>query len=319
MVVGIRLEFLSAEMRAEIEEICKKSGYELRYLSEDKIELSDIEDCGILFGKIPAKMLKDVKGLKWYQTPSAGVDGLLDDSVYANPNVILTNASGAYGVTIAEHQIMMIIMLMRRQLGYFIGQNERNWVNLGNVSSIYGSTIVIVGVGNLGCEFAKRAKALGARTIGIRRTSNKSEPGFDEMYTEAELSRILPRADVVSMCLPQTESTQGMLTRERLALLKDTALIVNVGRGSAIDQEALAEALYAGKLGGAALDVTVPEPLPKEHPLWNAPNAIITPHVSGNHSLAYTREIIHTIFKENLIKFAKGETLSNVVDRKIGY
>lgn len=185
--------------------------------------------------------------------------------------------------------------------------------------SIFGSTIAVVGTGNLGSEFAKRVQAMGAKVIGVRRTGNALENGFDEMHNVSEIDEVLPKADVIALNLPGTAETKNILTRERIASLKSNAIVMNVGRGSAIDQEALNEALREGKIAGAALDVTSPEPLPEDHPLWTAPNTIITPHVSGNYSLEYTCQVLIDIFEGNLIKFAKGEKLDNIVDRKAGY
>ncbi|MBR5266380.1 MAG: D-2-hydroxyacid dehydrogenase, partial [Clostridia bacterium] len=119
--------------------------------------------------------------------------------------------------------------------------------------------------------------------------------------------------------LPGTDDTTGLMTAQRIAMLKEDAILMNVGRGTAIDQDALNEALRGGKIAGALLDVTNPEPLPADHPLWTAPNCLVTPHVSGNYSLQYTCEVLLDIFENNLKKFAKGEKLDNVADRKAGY
>ena len=152
---------------------------------------------------------------------------------------------------------------------YIEGQKEAKWVNLGDVRSIFGSTILVIGTGNLGAEFAKRVQAMGAKVIGVRRNGNQNIDGFDEMYNVNDLDNLLPKADVIALNLPGTDETTGILTKERIESLKEQALIMNVGRGSAIDQDALNNALRNGKIAGAALDVTYPEPLPKEHSLWS--------------------------------------------------
>lgn len=319
MKAAVRISFLNESIKERLKKTADEIGCQIVFLGDEEPDVKDIEDCDILFGKFKASMLKNVKNLKWYQLPSAGVDGFTDDSIYPNPDVVLTNGNGAYGVTIAEHQILNLLMLMRKAPQYIEGQKNKAWKNLGDVRSIFGSTIAVVGTGNLGSEFAKRVQAMGAKVIGVRRTGNALENGFDEMYNVAEIDEVLPKADVIALNLPGTAETKNILTRERIASLKSNAIVMNVGRGSAIDQEALNEALREGKIAGAALDVTSPEPLPEDHPLWTAPNTIITPHVSGNYSLEYTCQVLIDIFEGNLIKFAKGEKLDNIVDRKAGY
>lgn len=318
MKIAVRMPFAEGAVKNRLEKTAQDLGYAIKFLGEQEPMISDIADCQILFGKIPTPLLKQVKELKWYQSPSAGVDGLTDE-VFPSPDVILTNGSGAYGVTIAEYQIMMLLMLMRHAPQYLEGQKTAVWKNLGDVRSIFGSTIVVVGTGNLGGEFAVRVQNMGAKVIGVRRNGNSICAGFDEMYNIADIDKVLPRADVVAMNLPGTLETVGVLTAGRIGALKSNAIVLNVGRGSAIDQDALNEALRNGKIAGAGLDVTSPEPLPTDHPLWTAPNALITPHVSGNYSLEHTRDVLIDIFERNLKKFAKGETLDNIVDRKTGY
>ena len=134
-----------------------------------------------------------------------------------------------------------------------------------------------------------------------------------------ELERLLPDMDVVALSLPGNTATRHVLSRERIGLLSSNAIVLNVGRGSAVDTDALSDALYAGKIAGAALDVTDPEPLPADHPLWSAPNALITPHISGGYSLPETLEQIADIFAENLRRFQEGQPLRNVVDMETGY
>ena len=143
--------------------------------------------------------------------------------------------------------------------------------------------------------------------------------GADEVYGLDALDSLLPRADVVALSLPGNPSTRHVLNRERIGLLNPNAIVLNVGRGTAIDTDALCDALYEGRIAGAALDVTDPEPLPEDHPLWDAPRTLITPHISGGYSLPETLEQICGIFAENLERFRKGEPLRNVVDMETGY
>ena len=234
--------------------------------------------------------------------------------------MLLTNSAGAYGVTIAEHIIMVTLMLLRQMQPIQEAVRRREWLPPLPMRSICGANITMLGTGDIGTTFARRAKAMGARSIcGVRRTLKDADPAFDHVMTMAELETVLPDTDILVMALPATSETAGVLNRERFALLPAQAVVVNVGRGSAVDQEALAEALNAGRIAGAALDVFVPEPLPKESPLWETKNLLITPHVAGNMSLGYTRDKDVEMFCEDLDNFVAGRPLTHLVNRKLGY
>ena len=168
---------------------------------------------------------------------------------------------------------------------------------------------MIVGLGDIGGEFAKRLKALGAYTIGIRRKSTNKPDYLDELHQMEQLNDLLPKADIVALSLPATKLTNGIINKKTLSLMKKDAVIINVGRGTAIDTDALCDALEKGNLLGAALDVTDPEPLPSDHRLWKIKNAIITPHVSGGYSLEETRNRIVNISVENLEAFLRGKKM----------
>lgn len=215
------------------------------------------------------------------------MDAYLDDALYPSPDVILTNSSGAYGVTIAEHLIMVTLMLLRHASAYVLEAAAHRWGPVLPMRSIMGSTITVVGTGDIGTEFARRAKSMGAKSIrGVRRTMKPADPAFDSVHTHDQLESLLPDTDLLVLALPSTPDTIGFLSRRRIALLPKTAFVINVGRGSAIDQPALVDALNAGQLAGAALDVFVQEPIPDGDPIWDAKNLLLTPHVSGQLSLA---------------------------------
>ena len=177
----------------------------------------------------------------------------------------------------------------------------------------------MVGIGNIGGSFAKRCKAMGATVRGVKRTPSEKPDYVDELYLTKDLDRAIEGADVVALCLPGTHETQQIMTAQRLGQMKKDALLLNIGRGTALDQDALIQVLQKGLLGGAALDVASPEPLPPENPLWDMGNVILTPHVSGNDSLDYTTDTILSQFLENLPLFAAGQPMHHVIDRKIGY
>ena len=198
-------------------------------------------------------------------------------------------------------------------------QKKHLWRKEGMVKSVAGSTVLCVGMGDIGSEFLKRCKALGAHTIGVKRTAGRKPEWLDELYTIEELDQLLPRADVLGLVLPETPKTYHMFNEDRLRLLKKDAIVLNTGRGNTVDNLVLARMLEEGRLGGACLDVFEPEPLPEDHPLWDAPNTIITPHVTGGFTLQYTLDKIADISAENLRRFCAGAALLNEVDFVEGY
>ena len=221
--------------------------------------------------------------------------------------------------SISEHILMVLLMLLRRMPEYQTDLSQRQWTYHAPIRSIIGSHIVVLGTGDIGSNTARRLKALGASVTGVCRSGKSGEPAFDRVLPTAELDSVLPTADALVMALPSTPETVGILSRERISLLPEHAYVVNVGRGSAIDQQALCDALRTGKLAGAALDVMTPEPLPTDDPLWDCPNIIITPHVSGNMSLGLTCDIDVDMFCADLERYAAGKPLHNLVDRIRGY
>lgn len=280
----------------------------------------EILDCEVIFGGIATDLVKEARALKWIHTSFAGVDSLLAPHVKFPEDVILTNSAGTYGIAISEYLLTTTLMLMRRNLQYAKQQFENTWQPLGAVKSIYGSKICVVGLGDIGENYAKRCKALGATVVGVVRTKRKTNPtSVDDLYTIDELEQAIKDADVVALSLPGTPATTGLINANILAKIKKGALILNVGRGSAIDQDALIDALTSGHIGGAGLDVTSPEPLPSDSPLWQIDNVIITPHISGNQTLALTNQLITDKFIKYLKDYIAGDPFEKVVDKQLGY
>ena len=278
----------------------------------------DMEWADILFGNVPPAMLEHFSHLQWMQTGSAGVEGYLKLDLW-NSGAFLTNSTGAYGLAISEHMLGTLLEIMKKLELYRDAQSTGSWQSQGKVKSIWNSTVLVLGMGDIGSEFGKRCKALGAKVIGVRRTDRPKPDFADEVATLEKLDDLLPQADVVAITLPGTEATKNLFSRERINAMKDGAVLLNVGRGSIVDTEALCDALESGKLFGAGLDVTDPEPLPPEHRLWKIPTAVITPHVSGYYHLKETHERIVTLFAENLKRFIAGEPLRNQIDLSAGY
>ena len=211
-------------------------------------------------------------------------------------------------------------MLLRRMPEYEEVIRAHSWSNQLPIRSIRDNAFTILGTGNIGQNVADRLRSMGAATVVGLNRSGKADPAhFDAVHPISALDTLLPDAHNLIMALPGTPETAGILTRARIALLPQDALVVNVGRGTAIDQDALVEALNTGAIHGAALDVMDPEPLPQDHPLWTARNLILTPHVSGNMTLGYTCDRNVELFCEDLRRYAAGEPLRGLVDRTLGY
>ena len=278
----------------------------------------DVDWAQVILGNVPAAMLHGSPALEWLQTNSAGVEPYIQPGVLAG-DTLLTNATGAYGLAIAEHMLGMLLELFKKLELYRDAQKSGAWQSQGAVKAVYGSTVLVLGMGDIGGEFAARCKALGAKVIGVRRSPRPCPEYADEVHLLEDLDSLLPQADVVAITLPGTDATRGLMSRERLAKMKEGAVLLNVGRGFIVDTEAPCDALERGHLSGAGVDVTDPEPLPPTHRLWNIPTAVVTPHISGFYHLRETHERIVGIFLENLRHFQAGEPLRNLVDFATGY
>lgn len=293
-------------------------GAEFVYCPAPEMDETALKRADVIIGNVPPAALKGAERLQFLQLNSAGSDQ------YAAPGVLregvaLCNASGAYGLAISEHILAGVLVLMKKLDRYGCNQQAHVWRSEGEVRSISGATFLIVGAGDIGLTLAKKAKALGAYNIGVRRTQRAKPEALDEVYTMDALDSLLPRADVAVFSLPKTPETTHLIGKERLARMKRDALLVNVGRGNCVVTGDLVEALRQNTIGGAVLDVVDPEPLPAEHPLWDCENLVLTPHISGDYHLPKTLENIQDIAIANLGAWRRGEALRNVVNPATGY
>ena len=319
--ICIYQEFLTDAHKAQIQKTAEEAGFVPHFFTLDQFEEAKacVQDCEILYAHSPELLRAAPATLKWYCCSFAGVDPYCKDpSIFANPDCVLTN-SNVYGVTIAEHVVMVTLMLLRRMPEYEEIVRNRSWSNQLPIRSIRDNEFTILGTGNIGVNVAERMRGMGAaKIIGLSR-SGRPHPAFDEVHPIADLDKILPDTKILVMALPGTAETIHILNRARIALLPKDAYVINVGRGTAVEQEPLIEALNSGRIAGAALDVMDPEPLPADHPLWSAKNLILTPHVSGNMTLGYTCDTNVAMFCEDLKNYAAGKPLNGFVDRAKGY
>ncbi|MFM2309198.1 MAG: hypothetical protein RLY87_1319 [Chloroflexota bacterium] len=262
------------------------------------------------------KTLDIAPAVRWVYTPSAGVEHI-DLALMKQRNITLTNAAGVHGIPIAE--FVMLYLLAHAKKAWQLHDYPRDqWsaVEQTKLDELDGKTMAILGLGGIGQETAKRAQAFGMRVIGSRRTPQPT-PYVDHVVSDDEWQTLLPQADVLVIATPATSRTRGMIDATALALLKPKAYLINVGRGSAVDTPALINALTTGHLAGAGLDVVPEEPLPVDHPLWDAPNVWITPHVTSSSPNGRMRMM--GLFLDNLERFRAGQPLHNVVNLDEGY
>lgn len=304
------------EVRTRFEETAPNEQF--HYVPAEEVVREDVASADIIIGNVSPDMVQASPRLKLFQLNSAGANTYCLPGIL-HEDTILCNSTGAYGVAIAEHMLASIFALIKKINRYECNRKKHLWRDEGNVLGIYGSTTLVIGAGDIGSEFGMRMAALGSRVIGIRRHKVDPASFMVDSGTMEDIDRFLPEADFIACCLPATPETNRMFNAERIARMKPTAIIANVGRGSLFDQQALANALMNYKIGGACLDVTEPEPLPKDNVLWDCPNLILTPHVAGFYHLRLTYERIVDIAVENLRRYLNGEELKNLVDMESGY
>lgn len=253
--------------------------------------------------------------LKLIQLTSAGLDRLAPFS-WVPKGVHLCNNSGVHGEKAGQWGIMAVLMLANAMPFFATEQRHARWTKRFS-HTVAGRTLVLVGTGDMGSDTARHARHFGMRVIGVR-ARNLPHPHCDRVVTVDALDSVLPEADVVVLAMPLTPASEGMFTRRRLSLMKPGAGLVNMARGSVIDQDALADLLKSGHLGGAVIDVTVPEPLPAEHPLWQVPNLLIVPHVSSDDPDTYTPRTLD-ILLANLAALHRGDTPATAIDTSRWY
>lgn len=282
----------------------------------DKTLVSEVE---AVIGNLKPELLVYADNLKWIQLNSAGTDGYCDDGVLPK-NAVLTNATGAYGLALSEYMLAVLMAMQKKIYAYHDNQKQNLWQDEGEVTSIFGSTVLVVGLGDIGGKFAQKVKALGAaKVIGVKRRIGLKPDYLDELITLDEMDKYLPEADIIATVLPGTAATYHLFDKAKFDLMKQGAFFVNAGRGSAVVEDDLCEAVESGHLAGAAVDVTEIEPLPKEHRMWQIKNIHITPHTAGQYHLPATHDNIVNIAKENLQHLLNGEELINQVDFSTGY
>jgi phosphoglycerate dehydrogenase-like enzyme len=274
--------------------------------------------------------------LRWVQLYSAGVDSIAEHPLFFATEVIFTTSSGVHASCIGEYVLAMILAWFHRLPTLFEWQRMATWPDSRSRAAFFqqdealGKTIGIVGYGSIGRHVARLAFALGMRVLAMHRSTAHGDQGFsfpdvgdppgqvpERYYTPDQLHEMLARCDVIAITAPLTPQTRGLIDEAAFAAMRPDAFLINCARGAICDEVALVRALDQRRIGGAALDVFVDEPLPSEHPLWRLPNVILSPHISG--LSAHYAERAAMIFEENMRRYLAGEPLLNVVDKALGY
>jgi phosphoglycerate dehydrogenase-like enzyme len=287
--------------------------------SADELELEK-EDTDVYLG-FCNHVNADMVNLTWVQNYYVGVDRCASNEQLLNGKILLTNTSAIPGPGMAEHTMAMMLMLTRKMTVFHQQQQNNVWKRLPEpekqVMEVNGKTMLVVGLGGIGRQIAKRAHGLGMRVTAIRNSSREGPDYVDTVGLPDELLTLAREADVIVNITPLTKATTGVFNRDFFKAMKSTAYFINMGRGKSVVTADLIEALNEQEIAGAGVDVTDPEPLPSDHPLWKAPNVIITPHNSAPSDQMLERFWI--LVRENLRRYVAGDPMLNVVDLKRGY
>jgi len=282
-----------------------------------KAKMSSID---ATIGVCTPEVLAAGKSIQWIQLVTAGVENCVSIPAIRERNILVTNMQRIGGPIIAEHVIGMTLAFTRGLDLYIPARAQRQWSRItppGRMSVVNGKTMLVVGLGGIGSEVAKRAHALGMKVTATRASGRTGPDYVSYVGLPDELPKLASEADFVVNTAPLTPQTQGIFDAAFFAKMKPTAYFINIARGGSVVTSALVDALNSKKIAGAGLDVTDPEPLPADHPLWQAPNVIITPHVANDSDLGFDAQI--QVVRENLRRYSAGEKMLSVVDVARGY
>ncbi len=293
-------------------------GVELIVARSEREAVERAPDADGAIGFASPALLRAGKRLRWVQVLSAGVEGVLFPEM-TDSQVTLTNCQRVYAPPIADQALGFMIILSKGLHRFIRAQGRGEWEAPPGVRprELAGQTVLIIGFGGIGSNLARRAAACGMRVLALDPKPIAKPAYVERLAKPAEFHQLLPRADFLASCVPLTPETTGMIGAPEFALMKPGSYLINMSRGKVVNTDALVQALRSGRLAGAAMDVTDPEPLPKEHPLWQMENVLITPHMSARSPGSDARRF--AVIKENLKRFAQGKPLMNVVDKRAGY
>jgi phosphoglycerate dehydrogenase-like enzyme len=257
--------------------------------------------------------------LRWIQFSSSGVGKFVEQMGLGATSIMVTNAAGVHATPLAEFALFAMLYFAKQMPRVLADRRQHHWEQFA-VRNVCGATLGLIGLGAVGREIARLARSIGMRVVAIRRSPGEGDaasPDVQAVYSTDRLRELLAESDYLTLILPHTSQTVGLIGRAELAAMKPGAVLINIARGSIVDEPALIEALRSGHLGGAALDVFAIEPLPAESPLWDLPNVLITPHTIS--TAVDENELLVDLFCDNLCRYLAGEPLRNIFDRSRGY
>ncbi len=317
---------------ARLERVRDAANLEVVNASDEGEALASVPDADAFFGKITPPLLAAAGRLRWVQSPTASLEHYLFPELVAHP-CVLTNMRGLFSDVIADHVFGYVLCFARNFPTYLRNQQRGRWEPCGGEAArvsfaagpgqvtpidrahlhLADATLGVVGLGAIGSEVARRARAFGMRVLAVDAVRAERPPEVEALWPPERLADLLAACDFVVIAAPHTPRTAKMFRREQFRSMKRTAYLINVGRGAIVDLADLTEALRAGDLAGAGLDVFEVEPLPAGHPLWKMDNVILTPHVAGYSPRIAERHL--AVLLDNVGRFARGEPLANVVDK----
>lgn len=297
--------------------------FEVVKLTSKEHIFEELPDTDVLLAwSVREDQIRAARKLKWIHTGMAGLNWILIPAVIES-DIIVSSSKGIHAIPIAEHTMALLLAFTRRLVDCFESQKLSTW-NRSDIwaatpsfDELHGKTIGILGLGALGAEIARRARAFGMRVVGFKRNVGSGHDVADAVYPAQLLDEHLPSLDFLVVAVPLTDDTRGMIGVRQFERMKRSMFIVNIARGDIIDQDAMIDALNSGRIAGAGLDVFVPDPLPDGHPLYSAKNVILTPHISGVSHMLWRR--VMDIWVENIRRFMEGRPLINQVDKRRGY
>ncbi len=284
-------------------------------------QIREIPDAEVLFGAITPAVFEAARKLRWCHFVGAGFDKLVrGNPAFVASDVVLTNAPGTHAIAMADHVMGMILTLAHRLVDMLDDQRAHRWdvdKYRGQMRELEGTTMGLLAVGSIGRAVAVRAQAFGIRVYGVDLKPMKPPEGVAKVWTLEGLERLLRISDWFVVTAPLTDGTEGLLNRDRIGQLKQGSHLIVISRGGIVDEAAVVEGLRSGSIAGAGFDAVETEPLPDGSPLWDMPNVLISPHVSGDSPQTWERR--YRIFKDNLARYLKGDPLLHICDKRAGF
>ena len=313
---------LTGRLGQEHSEELQRRFPDISFVSPDaeQEQVREVVDADAMVGWPTSEHLAAARKLRWVHVSSAGIDVISNVPELIQSDIILTNGSGSASGAIADHCFALILAFTRQVREFSAAQQAKVWQGRDHsprMRELSGATLGIVGLGNIGGEIARRGAGFRMNVVAVDLNPAARAPGVEQVWGLDHLDELMHVSDYLAVSVPRTRETIGLIDARRLALMKSSSFLVVVSRGRIVEEEALIAALQEGRLAGVGLDVTATEPLPADSPLWELPNVILTPHVSGQ--AAQTRERGRKLLFENLRRFVAGESLLNVSDKEAGF